>query len=282
VKRRRLFGALLALLAPASLSACRRDPEKNSGARVVSLSPSITETLFAIGAGPDVVAISDYCDSPKEALGLPRVGTSITPNYEAIARLRPKLILSEANVSARRRELAALAPTRLLPWLALDEITASMRELGRLVGHVDAASALAERLHARLDVPEPANGPRVLLLLGEGDARELWFVRRNSLHGAALRAAGARNAVAEDIQGPPQLSQERLLELDPDAIVVLTRPGQKKPGAGSGFARLPTLQAVKNGRVSLLETPEAFANGPRILGLADRLGQELVRLGLVK
>jgi len=55
--------------------------------RIVSLAPAVTETLFAIGAGGLVVGISDYCNYPPEALGLPRLGTSITPNYEAIARL---------------------------------------------------------------------------------------------------------------------------------------------------------------------------------------------------
>ena len=279
--KRRVF--LTVSLAAAGLGACRHPADSNApgGLRLVSLAPDMTETLFEIGAGASVIAVSDYCDTPSEVLKLPRVGTSITPNYEAITRLRPSLIVSEANVAARRRELEAIGPTRLLPWLTLEEIASSVRELGRITGKRAAADALAARLNQRLGVPAPPNGPRVLLVLGgeSSDSADIWFVRDNSLHGAALRAAGARNAVAEAVNGPPRLSHERLLQLDPDAIFVLSKPN----GAGersSGFERFTTLGAVQKGRALRIETPEAFANGPRILPLVDRLRAELSRLGL--
>jgi iron complex transport system substrate-binding protein len=215
------------------------------------------------------------------------MGTSITPNYEAIARLSPTLVLGEANVSARKRELEALAPTRLLPWLSLPEILVSIRELGRLTGRGEAALALAKRLAARLSVPEPPGGPRVLLVLGNESygISEIWFIRRNSLHGAALAAAGARNAVWKDVSGPPRLSTERLLQLDPDAILVLARPKPKREPSKprqSGFEALTTLRAVREGRVRVLETDLAFANSPRILLLVDALHRELQALGVVE
>jgi iron complex transport system substrate-binding protein len=267
----------------ALLGACRHPADSNApkGTRLVSLAPDMTETLFEIGAGPYVVAVSDFCDTPSEVLKLPRVGTSITPNYEAITRLRPSLIVSEANVAARRRELEAIGPTRLLPWLTLEEIASSVRELGRITGKRAAADALATRLTTRLGVPAPPNAPRVLMVLGGdgSDSNDIWFVRDNSLHGAALRAAGARNAVPEVVNGPPRLSHERLLSLDPDAIFVLSTP---KGGAAkaTGFERFSTLTAVQKQRAVRIESPEAFANGPRILPLVDRLHAELARLGL--
>jgi iron complex transport system substrate-binding protein len=262
-------------------SACRHRADSNapSGLRLVSLAPDMTETLFEIGAGPALVAVSDYCDTPAQVKKLPHVGTSITPNYEAIARLAPSLIVSEANAAARRHELEALGQTRLLPWLTLAEIAASIRELGRLTGKAPAADALAARLLARLDVAAPPNGPRVLLVLGgeSNDASEIWFIRDNSLHGAVLRAAGARNAVAEAIAGPPRLSHERLLEIDPDAILVLSKPSPKR--AQTGFEAFHTLRAVSAGRVARVETDEAFANGPRVLPLVERLHGTLRQIG---
>ncbi|MGC4091683.1 MAG: helical backbone metal receptor [Polyangiaceae bacterium] len=262
---------------------CKHPADSNapSKLRLVSLSPDMTETLFEIGAGSSVIAVSDYCDAPPEVSKLPRVGTSITPNYEAITRLGPSLIVSEANVAARKRELEALGPTRLFPWLTLPEIAGSVRELGKLTGKRAAADALAQRLETRLGVPAPPNGPRVLAVLGGegGDTIDIWFVRDNSLHGAALRAAGARNAITEAVNGPPRLSHERLLELDPDAILVLSKPssgGAKQ----TGFERFTTLRAVQQNRVARVETQEAFANGPRILPLIERLKSELSRMGL--
>lgn len=280
---RRLLLILAALALVALAPACQRAGKPSSRARVVSLAPAITETLFAIGAGPQVIAVSDYCDSPEDVKTRPRVGTSITPNYEAIARLEPTLILGEANASSRQRELAALARTRLLPWLTLEEIAKSTVELGELTGTQAAAKALADKLVKRLSLPEPASGPSVLLVLGgEGaDDSDIWFVRKNSLHGAALRAAGARNAVTEEVSGPPRLSHERLLQLDPEFIVVLTQKGARSTSPLAGFERFPTLRAVQANRVARLVAPEAFANGPRILTLVGHLHQELVRLGAV-
>ncbi len=285
-RRALLLGSLGAVLA----AACR---EKTSPApaasashaghtaapRIVSLAPAVTETLFAIGAGSLVVGVSDYCDFPPEAQKLPRLGTSLTPNYEAIARLAPTLIVSEENAAARRQELEALAPTRLLPWLTLDEIVGSIRELGSRTGHAHEAAALADELKRRLGVPQLERGPRVLLVLGyePGKLDDIWFVRANSLHGAALRAAGGRNAVSTPVEGAPRLSQERVLELDPDMIFVLLRPGEEQRAAAyvADWQRLSGLRAVKHRRVRAIAAPEAFANGPRILALVERLRREI-------
>jgi ABC-type Fe3+-hydroxamate transport system substrate-binding protein len=280
---RSLLAALLAVL---SLFACRREPRPAapSPERIVSLAPAVTETLFAIGAGAQVIGVSDYCEAPPVVKKRPRLGTSITPNYEAIARLKPTLLVSEKNAAARARELEALAPTRLLPWLSLQEVASSVRELGRLSDHAQRADALANELLEKLDKPEPKDGPRVLLVLGETSGDEVWFIRKNSLHGSVLAAAGARNAVAEQVLGPPQLSFERLLALDPDAIVVLLRPdpGRDAEGARRKFDRFPTLTAVRDGRIGSIEDPAAFSHGPGILALVGRVRGELERLKVLK
>jgi ABC-type Fe3+-hydroxamate transport system substrate-binding protein len=280
---RRRFLAVAAALGLAL--ACRAQPPRRDGEapRIVSLAPAVTETLFAIGAGKQVVGVSDYCETPAEARSRPRLGTSITPNYEAIAGLRPTLIVSEKNAASRRRELEGLAKTELLPWLTLREIETGIRRLGQLTGHEAKAGELSAELVQKLDVGEPTGGPRVLLVLGEaGD--EIWFIRRNSLHGNVLHAAGALNAVAEDVLGPPNLSAERLLELDPDAIVVLVRPEPKrpKPRAIARFQRFTSLRAVRSGQVGSVEDEAAFSHGPSIVGLVDRLHRELVRLGALE
>ena len=277
MKRRALLGAL-ALAA----FGCHHAPAAPGGARrIVSLAPGITETLFAIGAGPDVVARSDYCDYPPEVTRLPRVGTSLTPGYETITRLTPTLIVGEAGANARKRELEALGPTLLLPWLTLDEVVASTRELGRRTGTEAAADALAARLKTRLDVPAPPHGPRVLLVIGNqpGKIDEIWFIRDNSLHGAALHAAGAQNAVPEAVSALPRLSLERLLAIDPDAIFVLTEPGRAEEDYIAPFRTLAPLRAVAQGHVAVLQVHDAFVHGPRILDLIDQLAVEVRKLG---
>jgi ABC-type Fe3+-hydroxamate transport system substrate-binding protein len=284
VKRRALLRAAASSFAWAAIGCGKPQNTASLGARrVISLSPAITETLFAIGAGSQLVGVSDYCNFPDAAKALPRTGTALTPGYEAIVRLAPTLILCEAAASAPRRELTALGVTKFIPWLSLEDIVASTRLLGALTSRAAEAGLLATKLWEGLAVAEAPNGPRVLAVLGEstGKLSEIYFIKRNSIHGAALRAAGARNAVVADVTGVPRLSIEELLRLDPEAIIVLVAP---KPNGSSDadvlhdFQALEPLSARKNNRIAVLRSDEAFANGPRILTLAEHLKQKLGEL----
>ncbi|MEP7050443.1 MAG: helical backbone metal receptor [Pseudomonadota bacterium] len=282
MKRRALLHTALSSLAWAALG-CQHAAVRTGTRRIVSLSPAFTETLYATGAEADLVGVSDYCNYPEVAKKLPRNGSALTPNYEAIVRLAPTLILCEAAAAAPRRELSALSVTRFLPWLTLEDIVASTRLLGALTDRAEAASALAERLWDGLAVAENPAGPRVLAVLGEGQGKlsEIYFIKRNSIHGAALRAAGARNAVAADAMGVPRLSLEELLHLDPDGIIVLIAPGPHAPSDTQvlqEYQALEPLRARRNNRISVLKSDEAFGEGPRILNLAEQLRREVQRL----
>ncbi len=248
--------------------------------RIVSLSPGMTATLFAIGAAAAVVGVSDYCDYPPAATRLPRAGTAITPGYETIARLDPTLIIAEGKT--HEPELSAIAPTRILPWLSLDDIAQSTRELGRLTQHEAAANTLSDKLRARLSVQPPPGAPRVLLVLGytPGKLDEVWFIKPDSIHGAALAAAGGRNAVGVAPRGPPRLSLSRVIELDPDQIIILTTSTRPADAAlfHEAWSKLTPLAAVRAGRIGVLGGPETYADGPRILDLVDRLAAEIKRL----
>lgn len=278
--RRASRRATLGLLALAVLGCSKLSKNESSEQRLVSLAPAVTDTLFAIGAGPRVVAVSDYCDYPPAARKLPRVGTNLTPNYEAIARLHPTLILGQGDYGSRKTELEALGRTLLLPWLSLSDITHGIEELGRVTGHESEAAPIARELREKLGVPEPKDGPRVLLMIGYDPARldEIWFIRKNSLHGALLHAAGGRNAVAEDVTGMPRISPERLLELDPDAIIVLAHPDKVKGDFLGGLRKLEPLRAVKSGRIDVLAREEVFVYGPRVLSMLEPLRAMITRL----
>jgi ABC-type Fe3+-hydroxamate transport system substrate-binding protein len=251
--------------------------------RVVSLSPAITETLFAIGAWERVVGVSDHCSWPAAAAELPRLGSAITPQYERIARLKPDLVLSQYAASSNQHDLGGIATAHLLPWLELSEIASSIQRIGSLVGAEARAGELAHRLLTRLSRSPAGTAPRVLLVLayGSADLSEVWFVRDNSLHGAALRAAGGRNAVSESVAGLPRMSLERVLEIDPDLIVLLT--GRAESDADRArvlkqWSRLSTLRAVGTGKIGAIGGQAALSSGPRILDFTDQLEREIDRL----
>jgi len=284
VNRRAIIGSLGALLFSAGAAvgvgrlAAKRPP---SGARrLVSLTPAITETVLALGAVDQLVGVSNYCTLPS-GMQRPRVGSSLTPSYEAIASLRPSLILCDGSAGAKQRELAALAPCQVLPWLTLSDVVESTKTLGQLLERRPAGDALAQRLHARLSSKPAADAPRVLLLLSYDADRpgEIWFIRPNSLHGAALNAAGARNAVAHDVAGLPRLSLEELIQLDPDQVFIIPPPGadlEAKRRMLTAFARLAPLRAVRESRLAIVNGTQSV--GPSILELVDSLSLVLQKM----
>lgn len=288
MKRRALVSSLGALLfsAGAALGVgrllARRKADERRGGRLVSLSPAITETVLALGGARELAGVSDYCELPAD-LHLPRLGSSLTPHFEAIARLRPQVILCDDSAGAKRRELAAIGDCRILPWLTLSEVARSTRRIGEILGRRSAAETLASRLETRLGRKPPADAPRVLLLLSYDPDRpaELWFIKRNSLHGAALAAAGAHNAVDRDVPGLPRLGVEELMRLDPDAVLIIPPPGSTPAGQAQMLAALSALgplRAVKQGKIGVVSGANQSV-GPSILGLVDALSTALQKLG---
>jgi iron complex transport system substrate-binding protein len=253
-------------------------------ARLVSLAPSITQTLVAIGAGRDLVGVSDHCTEPSVS-GLARAGSWLTPNYEGVARLDPTLVLTLDERSGSLDRLKAIAPTRALPWLSASEMVASVRTLGEVTGRREAAAALAQRIERALSprTPRPASSPVVLMVIGDAQTRlsEVWFIRPASIHGAVLEAAGAKNAVAEPIRGPPRLSLAQVVALDPDAILILAQ-GPERPDLIERHRRtwseLGALGAVRQSRIAVVAGADVHSVGPDVINLVPRVAAELRRM----
>src|ERR1043166_5745137 len=144
---------MLAVAAPASLSATvvtdhlgRKVSVPDHPKRIVSLAPSLTETLFALGAGDRVVGVTNYCDYPAEAGSRQKIGDMLNPNLELVAALHPDLVLitKEGN---RRETLNAIdhlnIPIFAVETARLDDIARMFRDVGRAIGAKSAGDSLA-------------------------------------------------------------------------------------------------------------------------------------------
>lgn len=279
-----LAGAAALVIAVALEPGAREAPPTQTP-RIVSLMPPITETLYEIGAGDYLVGRSEYCVYPPEAVSLPSCGTALMPNTEAIVRLEPTLIIGNDSKATAREKLRGLGNAEFVPWLTAEEVIAGTRHLGVLSGKEAAANELADELARVLLVPEPQDGPRVLLAMSHtpGQMAGVTFLRRNSLHGRVLNAAGGRNAVDQDVSGVPTLSIEEVLAIDPDIIIVLAFAHDlhedERAGIIADWQRLSPLKAVQHGRVGLLEGKQLVPAARRTFMLVDALRQEITRLG---
>ena len=250
--------------------------------RIVSLSPGTTETLFAIGAGGAVVAVDRFSDYPEAARSLPKVEYT-RPNVEALAALKPDLILG----SGRQKDMVAAMQSAGLPFVLLEEpgsvagVLERIRLLGRVTGHSEAAEQLARQLEGRIRaVTEKlvgvTQGPRVFHELSF--TAGTYTATSRSFVGDLYTLLKARNIADGAVGAYPQISQEVVIQADPEVIVladgregvtvaqVRTRPGW------SGIS------AVKHQRVYLLSDVEAdlvSRPGPRVVDGLELLAKLL-------
>ncbi|MDP6933118.1 MAG: helical backbone metal receptor [Myxococcota bacterium] len=251
--------------------------EAGTPQRVLALNPSITEVIFAIGAGDRLVARTQFSTYPPEVLELPSVGAGLTPDYEAIVRHAPDLVVVSRERSHELDKLRALAPVHVVPLLTFEEIAASTIELGQLLEHEPEAQQLAQQMRAALEIPTPTESPRLLLALGQPNesAPDVWFSKTNSLHGTVLRAAGFENAIPDEVQGSAHLPLEHLLSVDPDYVVVLLAQDEVSQATLEQhlafWQKLETLEAVEQEKVFFVPGTQYFSTGPRLLELVEVL-----------
>lgn len=247
--------------------------DAGTATRVVSLSPSTTETLFVIGAGDKVVGRSRYCDWPPEVLKLPQIGGYVDPSFEAILALRPDLVTGARGPAgaAMSERLEARGIATFLPKTeSFAEIDAMILGVGERTGRSAEAKAKVDALHARTAEIERAvaSRPRVRVLLVFG-LEPLSVAGPSSFADEMIRRAGGTNAVTEG-GGYPTLGIERVMTIDPDVIVnaaIAEAHGKERLGSDTpGWSRV---RAVREGRVVAVTDESVLRPGPRVAdGLA--------------
>ena len=244
--------------------------------RVASLSPALTEILFAVGCGPALVLRDHWSDAPAEAKAAPEVD-SLAPSVELILAARPDLVLTSFPPARLRGALddAGIAWLGLSP-ARVDAIALDIARVGALCGAGERAlkvrNAFVQQV-AAVDRALVARGePRVYLELDHASGKG-WTAGDDTFLGDLIRRAHGVNAFG-DQRGWPQISSESILAADPD-IVLLAWPGSAAPAGGSeaeraiaAFAARPglaALRAVRLGRVHRIDASLLGRPGPRVV-----------------
>jgi len=252
--------------------------------RIVSTSPSITETLFALGLGDRVVGVSEYCRFPPAVLKLPKVGTFLKPDAEPIAGLRPDLVFVHELSSGIDRRLAALR----IPFVVVDRGTlasvfSAILQIAQAAGEPARGESLVADIERRLQQVRrgavDTARPRALFIIGRspGTLTDLVAVGPGSYINDLIEIAGGRNVLA--IQGQPEyprISMETVLRLDPEVIVDTVDMGEteaerrlRQPINERLWSAYPTLTAVKHRRVHAATTDALVVPGPRVVDAAE-------------
>jgi cobalamin transport system substrate-binding protein len=239
--------------------------------RIISLAPSVTETVFALGRGDALVGVSVYCDYPPEAQRIDRVGTFLTPNVEAIVAKHPDVIIAvpspgnQSAVDALRRlglKVVLVDPTTVA------EIEESFVTVGRELGNEEAGRTLAARVAQRIaavrthvaDAPERS----VLMVVGH---TPLIAVGAGTFQDELIRMAHGRNLAAQAGGSWPHLSLEFAISAAPEVIIDTTMGNEERAGAQGAMAfwsGFPTIPAVHAHRVFGYKAYQLLRPGPRI------------------
>ncbi len=246
--------------------------------RIVSTVPSLTEMLFAIGAGGQVVGVTQFCRYPPEAARCEKIGGYADLSFERLLALRPDLIVT-ADYSRHLQEQCRGTglPTLPLKTDTVEEILAAMKKLGEVTGRADAAREAVARIRAELDAvrAQTSGRPpqRTLLVIGRplGGFQGMLTVGARGFLNDLINIAGGTNVLADVNQSWPQISLETVLARKPAAIVELMGEGMTNDMSSEAiarrkqdWARFSSLPAVAAGHVGVLLSDHALIPGPRI------------------
>ncbi|MGH7415200.1 MAG: cobalamin-binding protein [Candidatus Rokuibacteriota bacterium] len=268
--------ALVSVLLPPAVDAFtvtdqtgRRLALTSPPARIVSLVPSVTETLFTIGAQDRLVGVTDFCDYPAGARRKPSVGGMVSPSLEGIVALEPDLIV--ATPAGNRHETFTHLKRLKLPIFLVDPSTVSdvldlIGRLGRLTDRAQPADRVVAALRDRIQtVSTRVAGrprPRVLYVLWPDP---LIVPARGALVSELIALAGGDSVTADGGQGYPRYSMEAALARNPEVILIASHEATRSPLARSKWERFTQVPAVGAGRLHTVDGNLMHRYGPRVV-----------------
>ncbi len=274
---RRLLAALVGLLLlvePAG-ALTLRDAEGRTvvlpapPGRIISLVPSVTELIYALGGQERLVGVTDFCDWPPEARQRPSVGGMVAPNLEIIVGLRPDLVVvtSEGTSQETFEQLGRLhIPIFAVRPHRLSDVMTLIAQLGELTGRQSAVAALTEAMSRRVravqDAVRPYPRPRVLYVLWPDP---LIVPGREGFVTELIELEGGASVTAQAPAAYPRFSLEAVAARAPEVIILARHGGDGTPLARASWERLTTLPAVRTGRVYSVDGTSLHRYGPRVV-----------------
>jgi len=260
-------GILLAQLF--AFSACASLVRAAAGAprRIVSLAPSVTETIFALGFGDRLVGVTTYCDYPAAAKQLPKIGSFTNPSLEAIAAKRPDLVIgvSSATEPAKAREIERLGlKLRLISLDRVSDILESIMTIAQLLGVPQAGATLTRHIEAQIERVKNrvAPAPRRPTLLAVG-LRPLVAVGGKNYLDELITLAGGENIAGGAAQPWLNLPDEYIVAKAPQ-VIIEAGMGSDRGQSARHWRDLQSIPAVRERRVYAYPSDKILRPGPRI------------------
>lgn len=256
--------------------------------RIVSLSPSVTEILFALGLGDRVKGVTAFCDYPVEAEKLPKTGGYFDINFEAIVALEPDLVILLGEHHDTRRGLDDVGLEFLsVNHKTIDGILESLEIIGARCGALEQGKSLAADLRRRIDrirdktrdLPRPRTLISVDHPMGAGSLSEVYIAGHEDFYNAMLEWAGGVNAYTNKTIKFPMVTIEGILEMNPEVIIDVAADLQSRSWNEEAMLaewnELKEVDAVANDRVHIFTDDFVVIPGPRFILTLEKMARTL-------
>lgn len=275
----RTFLAAVFIIITASYSFSDNNPQ-----RIVSLSPNLTQVIYALGYLDQIVGVTIYDEYPPEVKDLPKVGGWINPNYEAILVLKPDLVVlmkdQDISFGDKLRSLGLKTFTAKSNDSIADIIQA-ITELGIILGNKEEAQKLTDNIETELNQIEEKtkslNKQSVLIVVGRnpGTLEDIYVIGRNNYIDELITLAGGENVV-ENERNALKITKEAIFSFDPDVIIEINHQKMdKEDDILEIWSSLNQVDAVKNNRVHILSSKVLLHPSQRIVDGAQILSEIL-------
>lgn len=268
------------VLATLCLTACaetpKPEPQSAVYARIVSLAPSLTELVYAAGAGDTLVGVSAYSDYPPAALELPIIGDAFTVDQEQLALIQPDaLLVWESGIPEHVVEdLQRIGyQVEIIRSRSLLDVALGLRRIGELTGRQAEANAAADKFLADLNALKDRYADAAAVsVFYQVYQRPLYTINGDHYVSELIEVCGGQNIFAELDLLAPAVAVEAVLELDPEVMLASSDAGDK---AFVEWQRWPNLTAVSNGNQYIMPADEIGRATPRLISAGEAVCEAL-------
>lgn len=263
--------------------------QPTSCTRIVSLAPSTTEILFALGLGDKVIGVSEFCNYPEQAKNLPRMGGLMNPNYEAIVAAKPDLIIVFDDMTESENKFKALGiETLTVKHDTMEEILDSVQTIGKHCGKEEQARQIVGDIMNKMNAIEAGNKiqnpPKVLVCLGHdyspdpsAKPQNIHIAGNDGFYSKMIKLAGGQNAYTGSIPFPA-VGYESVISMNPEIIIDIVSAGQDQADSQTitnQWRNLSRVEAVKNNRIYIFSENYTAIPGPRFILTLEKIARTI-------
>ncbi len=264
-----------------------KDFQPKSSNRIVSLAPSTTEILFALGLGDKIIGVSEFCNWPPQAKNLPRMGGLMNPNYEAIVAAKPDLVIVFDEMLKPEDKFAALGiETLAVKHNTIYDVLDSILLIGQYCSAEDKARQLVNGLNERMQYiaqqTQKQDKPCVLTCIGHTTSNSadkppenIYIAGNDGFYSEMIKLAGGQNAYTDTVAFPA-VSYESVISMNPEIIIDILPEKQNQIDSQTiikQWKNFGQIDAVKNDRIYVFTEDYAAIPGPRFILTLEKIAR---------